>query len=316
MQTKERRSWLLFAHQLPPKSGYLRVKLWRQLREIGAIPLKNALYILPTSHAALDDFRRVLLMLERDGGDGAVCEASFVEGVADKDLEAQFRSARAADYQRLARHLRTLAGKHKNRLPDLRAKLDRSRQQLSEIVKRDFFQAAGRSEVENLLSQLEHSPITRTTPGSHDAPDLKSLVGKSWVTRANVHVDRIACAWLIRRFIDPQAKFLFVYNRRRKKLPGQLGFDMTGAEFTHEGDKCSFEVFVERIGSADSALKAIAEIIHDLDLKDGKFGRPETSGIGHLIEGICATQKSDMDRVARGAALFDDSYERFRRGNG
>jgi hypothetical protein len=229
----------------------------------------------------------------------------------DKDITSLFRSAREADYQRLARHLRTLAQGKKSRSADLKLKLEKARQQLGEIAKRDFFQASGRGAMEALLSQLEHSPITRTA--SRETHDLKSLGGKIWVTRSGIHVDRIACAWLIRRFIDPKAKFLFVSGKKHKKAAGRLGFDIAEAEFTHEGDKCSFEVLVEKIGLHDRALKAIAEIIHDLDIKDGKFERPETSGIGHVIEGICATQKSDMDRIARGSALFDDTYERFRR---
>ena len=88
---------------------------------------------------------------------------------------------------------------------------------------------------------------------------------------------------------------------------------MANAEFTHEGDKCSFEVLLERMNSSDAALVAIGEIIHNLDLKDDKFDRPEAAGIGHIIEGICATQSADTDRIARGSAIFDDTYERFRR---
>jgi hypothetical protein len=192
-------------------------------------------------------------------------------------------------------------------------KLDKARQQLGEIVSRDFFKAEGREAIETLLSQLEHSPITKTETGPHQTQKPESLAARTWVTRQGVHVDRIACAWLIRRFIDPGAQFLFVPEKKHKPAAGQLGFDMADAEFTHEGDKCSFEVLAERVAPADMALKSIAEIIHDLDLKDRKFARPETAGIGHVIEGICATQRKDLDRIARGAALFDDTYERFRK---
>jgi hypothetical protein len=120
-----------------------------------------------------------------------------------------------------------------------------------------------------------------------------------WVTRQDVHVDRIASAWLIRRFIDPKPQSKFVTPKSYRHAQGELRFDMADAEFTHEGDKCSFEVLLDKTGVSDTALTAIAEIVHDLDLKDRKFDRAETSGIGHVIEGICATQSGDMDRIAR-----------------
>jgi hypothetical protein len=142
------------------------------------------------------------------------------------------------------------------------------------------------------------------------------LVGKIWVTRSGVHVDRIACAWLIRRFIDPDARLKFVSVKDYIPEPGELRFDMFKGEFTHVGDKCSIEVLLERTGLHDSALYAIAEIVHDIDLKDGKFGREQVPGIAHVIAGICSSQKDDLARIERGSALFDDTYEYFRKKRG
>jgi hypothetical protein len=141
------------------------------------------------------------------------------------------------------------------------------------------------------------------------------LAGKVWVTRRDIHVDRIACAWLIRRFIDPKAVLKFVPTKQYQPRANEFRYDMQDGEFTHEGDNCSFETFLLRAGISDPALKAIAEIIHDIDLKDGKFGHPQTPGIAHVIAGICRTQGDDEARVARGTELFDDIYEQFRRGN-
>jgi len=128
-----------------------------------------------------------------------------------------------------------------------------------------------------------------------------------------VFADRIASAWLIRRFIDPQAQFKFVSGKGYRPRDGELRFDMFEAEFTHEGDKCTFEVLLERAGVKDAALRAIAEIIHDIDLKDGKFGRTEVAGIRTLIEGIGAATNDDTQRIARGTAVFNDLYEYFRK---
>jgi len=94
---------------------------------------------------------------------------------------------------------------------------------------------------------------------------------------------------------------------------GELRFDMFEAEFTHEGDKCTFEVLLDRCALKDAALRAIAEIIHDIDLKDGKFGRTEVAGIRTLIEGIGAATSDDTQRIARGGEVFNDLYEYFRK---
>jgi len=128
-----------------------------------------------------------------------------------------------------------------------------------------------------------------------------------------VHIDRVASAWLIRRFIDPRARFKFVPNRGYRPEPDELRFDMFDAEFTHQGDLCTFEVLVREFGLADPGLGALAEIIHDIDVKEGKFGRPETAGVDHLVTGIAWTHPDDEDRVAQGAAVFDALYGYFKR---
>jgi hypothetical protein len=307
------RRWLLLALKMPPGSPYLRVKFWRRLREFGAVTFKNSLYILPMSPASRDCFRRLIRELERHGGEGALCEANFVEGMADEDVEMLFRAASDAEYRDLARRLRPLTQVRASRVTNLKLKLEKIAGEYHEILARDFFGAAGRDKVEQLLSELEHSPITRPQGAFAGKRPVPSLRGKTWVTRKNIHVDRIACAWLIRRFIDDAARFDFVSDRRHRKAPGRLGFDMAQAEFTHEGDKCSFEVLAEHVAPKDAALMALAGIIHDLDLKDGKFGRPETAQIGEAIDSLCAAAADDMDRIARGAILFDEHYAQLRK---
>jgi hypothetical protein len=142
---------------------------------------------------------------------------------------------------------------------------------------------------------------------------MNRLSAKTWVTRRGVHIDRIACAWLIRRFIDKTARFKFVAGKTYAPEPGELSFDMFQADFTHEGDRCTFEVMLERTGLGDPALRAIGEIVHDLDLKDGKFGREQAAGIAQIIAGVCLTLDDDLARIERGGAIFDDTYESLRR---
>ena len=142
---------------------------------------------------------------------------------------------------------------------------------------------------------------------------LEALRGRTWVTRQGVHVDRIGSAWLIRRFIDPDAHFKFVSGKAYRPDEGELRFDMFQAEFTHVGDKCTFEVLLDRIALNDPALRAIAEIIHDIDLKESKFARPETQGIALLVTAICTKHKEDLDRIERGTILLDDLYDYFKK---
>ena len=151
--------------------------------------------------------------------------------------------------------------------------------------------------------------MTEERTPSQEAMRLK---GRTWVTRTGVYVDRIACAWLIRRFIDPSATIRFAPGKGYEPKEGELRFDMFEGEFTHEGDRCSFEVLLVRAGLNDPALRTIAEIVHDIDLKDAKFGREETAGIAHLITGIATANADDEGRIAQGAPVFDNLYQYFR----
>jgi len=145
---------------------------------------------------------------------------------------------------------------------------------------------------------------------SSDAPvaDLRAedYVGRIWVTRPGVHVDRMASAWLIRRFIDENAKFRFGGK-------GGVPFDMQGGHFTHDAERCTFEVLRDRFGISDKAVRTIGEIVHDIDLKEETFGREETAGVAALVAGIALAHRDDKERIARAAQLFDELYEFFKR---
>jgi len=203
-------------------------------------------------------------------------------------------------------------------LAEFRVQIARLRKRLAEVVAVDFFGAIGRETAEGMIKNLEaglnegEAVANKTTVDSGASP-FGTLRNRTWVTRQGVYVDRIASAWLIRRFIDPEARFKFVSGKGYRPNEGELRFDMFEAEFTHEGDKCTFEVLMERAALKDPALRAIAEIIHDIDLKDSKFGRTEVAGIRTLIEGISVATKDDSERIARGTEVFNDLYEYFKR---
>jgi hypothetical protein len=311
--------WLLLIHQLPAKPAYPRVKVWRRLQGIGAVAVKNAVHALPATPEAQEDFEWLLREIVQGGGEAIVCEARLVEGLTDQEVRALFDRARDEDYEELTKELRAVAAAlgddpPPERRAEAKAQLARLKARLAQITAIDFFGADGRETAEGLLLELEsrlHEEVpAEPLPAGRGLGELK---GRTWVTRTGVHVDRIASAWLIRRFIDLQARFKFVPAKGYVPEPGELRFDMFEAEFTHEGDRCTFEVLLARLGLVEPALRAIAEIVHDIDLKDGKFARPEADGIRTLIAGICAATGDDEERLARGGAVFEDLYTHFRR---
>lgn len=327
MQQKELEGrWLLLIHQIPPKPNYFRVKIWRRLQRLGAVAVKNSVYVLPKSDQAQEDFQWTLREIVEGGGEATLCEARFVQGLSDEQIEELFQAARISDYHQITEEARRIA---KSLPANLRAEddrreqadtdVDRLKRRLAEVVAIDFFGAPGREAAEGLISGLE-ARLHPIGPGMRSArtekAHLRELHTRTWVTRKGIHVDRMASGWLIRRFIDPEARFKFVPARGYKPESGELRFDMFEAEFTHEGDCCTFEVMISRLELTDSALRPIAEIVHDIDLKDSKFGRQETIGIDRLIAGIAMAHKDDDTRLTRASAVFDDLYEYFKRKRG
>lgn len=318
-----RSDWLLLAHQLPPKPAYFRVKVWRRLQGLGAVAIKASLYALPSNAETREDFRWLLREIQEGGGEAAVFEARAVDGLSDQEIRALFDKARDADYDALAAEVRLIADgmdadpeEERGRLPEVRTQVARLRRRLAEVAAIDFFGAHRRGAVEGLLSGIERRLAETADDDSRESAmpiQPETPHGRTWVTRRGVHVDRIASAWLIRRFIDPDARFKFVADAGYAPEPGEIRFDMFEAEYTHEGDHCTFEVLLAKLCPPAPALTAIAEIVHDIDLKDGKFGREEAAGVRTLVAGIAAATDDDSRRLERGASVFDDLYEFFRK---
>lgn len=321
--TQSGNRWLLLIHNIPPKPSYFRVKVWRRLQRLGSVAVKNSVYVLPNSDASYESFEWIMREIVQGKGDAILCEANFVEGLNNDQIEGLFNKARSGEYAALAEEARKIIKgfPSKSKWTDeyqkqTDADIVRLKRRLSEIINIDFFGTQGRETVQGHIDELEKR-LRLTEPGAtvHENKSVRveDLQGRTWVTRQGIHVDRMASAWLIRRFIDPKAKFKFVDGKNYSPKNRELRFDMFEAEFTHEGDCCSFEVLMKRTNLKDSALQEIAEIIHDIDLKDEKFDREDTSGIERLITGICMAHREDEARLARGSAVFDDLYEYFKR---
>lgn len=312
--------WLLLIHQLPPKPDYFRVKIWRRLQRLGAVAIKNSVYVLPRSDQSQEDFQWIVREVTEGGGEASVCAARFVDGLSDAQIEALFHAARDADYAQIAEEARTIAAdlpaehaSSNDQATALHSQVTRLRKRFAEVAALDFFDAPGREATAGVLQALEARVQSADTPTERVLIDPTELRGRTWVTRRGIHVDRMASGWLIKRFIDAAARFKYVATRDYHPTAGELRFDMFEGDFTHEGDHCTFEVLLTRCGITDPALRPIAEIVHDIDLKDGKFGRAETTGIDKLIAGIAMAHKEDEERLERARAVFDDLYEYYRR---
>jgi hypothetical protein len=290
--------WLILVHQIPPKPDYFRVKVRRRLQQVGAVALKNSVYVLPLRDETREDFEWLVREIRAEGGEATLCRTEFLAGTTDEEVQTMFQTDRAADYAAIADEARALAkGDPKDDA------LDRLQRRLEETERIDFFDAPGRSAAEAALA------AARPTDQPAAGPDtLARPAGAIWVTRTGIKVDRISSAWLIRRFIDSAARFKFVPAKGYRPEAGELRFDMYQGEFTHEGDRCTFETLLARFGLEDAALHALAEIIHDVDLKDDKFGRAEAAGIAALIDGLVVAFPEDAERLERGAAVFEGMY--------
>ncbi len=308
--------WLLLIHQIPAKPAYFRAKIWRRLQQLGAVPIKQSVYAMPRQEQNQEDLTWIVKEITDGGGEATMIEARFLEGLSDPLVIGLFQTARGSDYSKILAEARTLgadwrcqAGESSDCLLEFRGRLEKLRKQFAEVVRIDFFKAPEQIQAETALRDLETTLIEHRTT-EQTAPDRGSgvagLTGKTWVTRKNVYVDRIACAWLVRRYADPEARFRFVDSNRYSPGPNEIRFDMAEAEYTHVMDKCSFEVMVERFGLVYPALSQVTRIIHDIDLKESAFGLPETAGILALLDGITAITDDDLERIDRASAVLDN----------
>jgi hypothetical protein len=308
------RRWLLLVHQLPSEPSNVRVRTWRRLRQLGAVSVKQAVSVLPESPAARDAFQRLGADIVDAGGDVSVFSAASVDAGSDQALVEAFRQSRERDYGSVARDvekaLRRRPGRGKPPTRPAARQLEQFRQRLGAAERLDFFDAPGRARAVLLLQQLADRvgrSETGNTGRSVRTTTPAGYRGRVWVTRPRPGVDRMASAWLIRRFIDPEARFAFETDRC--SVPAEaIPFDMSEVEFSHHDGGCTYETLCDRFGIRDDAVSRIAAIVHDLDLKDDRFRAPETPTIGAVIQGLQLAHATDEVLLEHGMHLFEALY--------
>ncbi len=299
---------MVFSYSLPSAGrSSPRVAVWRRLRAIGAVSPKGGVYVLPDREESAEAFQWLAQEVEQARGDALLMRVERFEGLGDAELVALFQRARSEDYEELnaqAARLEKALGRRQHTSPqelaDARDALERLRRRHAELARIDFFACPGRGRVEARLARIAEALSPNRVPGATVAPAaLAAYRDKQWVTRPHPHVDRLACIWLIRRFVNPHAAVRYADTPD----PGEVAFDMSHGEFGHRGNLCTFEVMIKAFALDDPGLRAIAEIVHEIDLRDGRYARAEIPGVDAVLRGWQGLP--DADRETHGVALFE-----------
>ena len=296
-------SWLLLLFSLPTKRKTERVAVWRRLKKMGAVQMKTSTYLLPNEPAQYEQFQWLAQQIRDYGGESTLVRAQEIEGLTRDEVVSLFNTAREAEYADLKKALQNFISRRRKLDAESAAgELERLTKQFRELRQIDFFDSARGHEVAMLLRRAEGPRHSR----KFQTLDAKQYRGKTWLTRPRPEIDRVGSAWLISRFIDPKAKFVFAPSAQ--SVPGAIPFDMLDAEFSHHGNNCTFETLVKRFSLADKAVSRIAEMIHDADLDDAKFQRVECMGIDRVLKGWAKQGLTDKEILRHGFECFDALY--------
>jgi hypothetical protein len=337
-------SWLLLAYQLPSRPSNARVATWRRLQRVGAVQVHGSVYVLPATAETREDLEWIAEDVIARGGQAALFVAETTEARARDEIVEAFRRARAREYEEVRVEAESVGrapaggqpagggrvatgGRHGARGREASgARGDRAgasgreragaaarlRERLAAIEAVDFFVAAGREEAAAAVAALERDQEdtlmreSQNAAGDESRLDPRSFRDRDWVTRPRPGIDRMSTAWLVRRFIDPEAAFRFVDAERRATLaPSAVPFDMAGVELGHQRGGCTFETVARRFGIGDPTVAWLGRIIHQLDLKTAEPVAPEAGVVGHLVEGLRRMYPDDHELLEQGIVMFE-----------
>ena len=296
-------SWLLLLFSLPTNRNTERVAVWRRLKKMGAVQIKTSTYLLPDEAAQYEQFQWLAKQIRDYGGNSTLVRAQEIEGLTREKVVSLFNAVRDQDYASLRKALQTfIARRRKSDADFAAAELERLTRQFRELREIDFFDSPRGHDVAMLLRRAEgpkRSPKLQTL-------DVKQYREKTWLTRPRPEIDRVGSAWLISKFIDPKATFVFAPTAQA--VPEAIPFDMLDAEFSHHGNCCTFETLTKRFAISDKAVTKIGEMIHDADLDDARFQRVECVGIDRMFKGWAKQGLPDEEILRRGFECFDALY--------
>lgn len=299
-------SWLVFSYSLPSKaSSSPRVTLWRRLKRLGAIAF-NGIQVLPEREECLEAFQWLAQEVQKANGEALIMRVEQFEGLPDSDIVERFRAARRDDYTELEAQATALG------IPpapeargDLQERLEKLYKLYTDIRRIDFFDCPEGAQVMAHLNQISETLTPAPGAIAIATAALDQYQQRSWVTRPRPHVDRLACIWLIRRFIDSKA----VIHYAKTAAADEVAFDMDNGDFQHQGNLCTFEVMVRAFGLDDNpALQVLGQIVHEIDLRDGQYRQPQTAGVDALLRGWLLANFSDTALELHGIALFEGLY--------
>ncbi len=292
--------WLLLMHSLPAKSGALRLFLWRQLKRMGAVSFKTSAAVLPDRPELVESLQWLAQRVRQQGGEATLVHVRQIDGITDHEIVTLFQQARAADYEEILAAARTAEASQGTEVEKaLGGEVEKLVARFQAVRQVDFFDCPAAALVERLLEQLRHRGQAPVAP----VLTKRDYLQRVWLTRPRPEVDRVGSAWLIRRFIDPKAAFVF--GADPADYPDALPYDMVGVEFGHQGDDCTFETLMKRFGLEEASLRHIANIIHDADLGDGRHGTQEGAGLLAIFRGWAQMDWTDAEILARGFDCFD-----------
>lgn len=312
--------WILLMYSLPARAARERMSLWRKFRQLGAVSLKNSVYILPLAERTYENFQWLSQEIQSVGGEATLVKAAGIENLRDREIIGLFNAARDADYREIITTCESLLKVAAKGRKEVSAESEVLNKELISVGKRlkalaeiDFFKAPLGKEANRLYQRcVKALGVKGQRPNSLPLLKKERYRGKRWVTRRRPHVDRMATAWLIRRFIDPRAEFIF--QRAGDPLPhGVIPFDMLGVEFSHQGEDCTMETMLKRFGIKDAAAWEIARIVHDADLKDDKFNKEEAKGLNLILKGLMDLHGEDKALLEEGIQLFECLYRGLKR---
>jgi len=296
--------WLLLVFSLPARSASQRVQIWRKLQRYGMLALRSSGYVLPNSAANQERMEWLATAIRTYNGQASVVQVQGFDDLPPEHLKQLFVEARSRDYQKLLHEAKKVLALAPSRRPN--GRLNRIRRRFLDLQDIDFFESPLRAKVENLLAQADKADTQ--TAGRKATGKSGEYVNRLWMTRPRPGIDRVSSAWLIRRFIDPKARFIF--GAEPSAHAEAIPFDMFCPQgFGHRGEDCTFETLQKEFSIKDGRVKRVAQIIHDADLGDEKFGRVEGHGLDKVLKGWAKQDLPDDDLLQRGMDLIEGLYE-------